>query len=190
MKYFVSFIVLVAGVAFAQTVVMQGKPGNQGAWPVTLSSGGGGSIPVVGPDGGVVQIAGTVIVVGPDGGVVQINGSVVGSDGGAVDIQTPCNTVVESVTTTGLTSLPVPATAQSSRKMIVICNSPENTNSPILKCRADGVVPVIGVAAAGQALGKGDCITYSTSATNADAGSIINCISDTASTAATSSECK
>ncbi len=36
-------LLLLGGLAIAQTVVNQGKPGTQGPWPVTISSGSGGS---------------------------------------------------------------------------------------------------------------------------------------------------
>ncbi len=120
---------------------------------------------------------------------VTISGSGGGASSGTVSVDTPCNTVVESVRSVGVTALSVPATAQVSRKMIIVCNSPENASSPILKCRGDGTTPVIGVATAGQALGKGDCVTYSSSG-NPDAGTSVVCISDTAATAASATECK
>ena len=106
----------------------------------------------------------------------------VGADG-VLAVQTPCPTVVDAVTTVGTAVLPVPATIQTARKMVLICNSPENTGSPVVKCRADGVAPVMGLTTPGQGLAKGDCITYSTT-------SVVNCIADTASTAVSSTECK
>ena len=101
---------------------------------------------------------------------------------GAWPVTTPCVTVVETVTSVGTTAVAVPTTAQSARKLILICNSSENTGSPVLKCRADGTAPVIGTAAAGQALAKGDCVSYSTTVA-------VRCIADTAATAASASEC-
>lgn len=94
-----------------------------------------------------------------------------------------CTTIVESVVSVGLTATAVPASALGSRKLVVICNSPENTGTPLLKCRGDGTNPVIGLTQAGQTLKVGDCINYTTTAA-------INCIADTAATGASVTECK
>ena len=151
-----TFALVAAGVVHAQTrtTADQGRPGNQGSWPVVIS----GSAPGT-----------SSIVAGPDGG--------------AVNVQSPCVTVVESVTSVGVAATAVPASAQVARKLVVICNSIENTGTPVLKCRADGTNPVVGNTNPGVSLGRGDCVLYSTNI-------VVNCIADTASTAASSSECK
>ena len=99
-----SLVLGFSGLVAAQTPVKadQGRPGNQGPWPVTgtffLADGGvikviqgpgqdGGawnvsvnnfphSFVATGPDGGAVVVQGTVTVVGPDGGAVLIQGPV------------------------------------------------------------------------------------------------------------------
>jgi len=87
---------IVASMAIAETVTTanQGRPGNQGCWPVCI----GGPVVVVGPDGGPVNVYGTVIVdgghitvTGPDGGPVPVTQAsfpwfVTGPDGGALDV--------------------------------------------------------------------------------------------------------
>ncbi len=134
-----------------------------------------------------VSVSGSIGVLGADGGAVAvtINGfnTPQGPDGGAQNFQAPCVTVVETVTSVGVTATPVPASAQTARKIVLICNSTENAGVPKVKCRADGTNPIIGSGTAGQTLGVGDCILYSTHA-------VVNCISDTAATAVSSSECK
>ncbi len=55
MKRILILGLLLGGIGIAQTKVDQGKPGNQGAWPVTGPSTG---IIVSGPDGGAVVVSG------------------------------------------------------------------------------------------------------------------------------------
>lgn len=122
--------VLVSVAALAQTVVNQGKPGNQGPWPVTLTP-------------------------AADGGISTVNGypgpcAATSSDGGAP----------QRVTSVGVAASTCPAQQDLNRRYIVYCNSSENTGSPIVKIRIDGTAPVIGIATAGDVLLPGDCILY------------------------------
>ena len=99
-----------------------------------------------------------------------------------------CNSVLrdggnpDQVTSVGVTSTPVPATAAAVRVWVLVCNSLENTGTPKVKCLANGGTPVMGRANPGQVLGVGDCFQYTTQ-------TAVNCIADTAATAVTSYEC-
>ncbi len=94
-----------------------------------------------------------------------------------------CTTILESVLSVGTSAVATPATALANRKFVFICNSPENTGTPFVKCRGDGATPVIGIAGVGQALSKGDCITISTT-------SGVVCVADTAATGVSITECQ
>ncbi len=145
---FIGLLVL-AGLAMAQTVVNQGRPGNQGPWPVTGVAGG--------PDGGAV-------VVQP----VQCKG-----------------TTSQKITTTGVAAVNTPSSQLAGRIYIEICNSLQNTGTPLIKCRVDGTAPVMAVGNVGDVLGIGDCIHY-----DIPAGVVPQCIADAATTYATSFECQ
>ncbi len=157
---FVLVLMLVAaGVAVAQNRITanQGKPGLEGPWPVT----------------------GTFVTASGDGGIAR-NFSYpgqcaqVGTDGG----QLYKNTVV------GTSAVPVPAIGTASRAYIEICNSLQNSGTPLLKCRTDGTAPVMAVTNPGDTLGIGDCKIYPIPSTIAP-----QCISDAVGTNALSSEC-
>lgn len=153
---------LVLGVtaAFAQTKVDQGKPGTQGPWPVTIVGGTGGG-------GGGSGGSGTNTV----------------TDAG-VSVSVPyCSATASKNTTVGVASTAVPASPLAGRWLIRVCNSYRNSGTPIITCTSDGTTPTAASSSAGDTLGVGDCAQYTT-------GSVINCISDTASTAVTSEECK
>lgn len=94
-----------------------------------------------------------------------------------------CTTIVEGVISVGLTAVNTPTSALSSRKIVIICSSVENTGTPLLKCRGDAVTPIMGLTTPGQTLKVGDCISYTTTAN-------IICIADTAATAASVTECR
>lgn len=104
---------------------------------------------------------------------------------GAGQAQSFCGTPAHKVTETGVAAVSVPVAPLALRASILICNSLENTGSPLVKCREDGVAPVMGVAGPGEVLAKGDCITY-----RAPSGRAVKCISDTAATTVHSEECK
>lgn len=95
-----------------------------------------------------------------------------------------CGTHKQSVVSVGLTSTAMPSSPLAGRAWVDVCVSVENTSTPVVKCRADGTAPVIGTGNAGDPLNKGDCIRYVP-----PAGRIVRCISDTAATAVTVTEC-
>jgi len=127
----VAGLTLVAGLAFGQQVVNQGRPGTQGPWPVSIS-GASGNTMVVGPDGGAV--------------VVQ-NAQCTGAS-------------AHKITTVGAAAVNTPSAQNAGRMYIVLCNSLQNSSNPIVKCRIDGVAPVAASGNAGDVLGIGDCIRY------------------------------
>jgi hypothetical protein len=95
-----------------------------------------------------------------------------------------CGTPRQSVVAVGGVAAGVPASPLSARAWADVCVSVENSGSPIVKCRADGVAPELGTAAAGDALAKGDCIRYAP-----PAGQAIRCIASAEGTAVTITEC-
>ncbi len=129
-----------AGLAWSQNTVKadQGKPGNQGSWPVVIS----GTVP-----------GAAAAVVGPDGGAVRVQ-------------DTQCSTVTGSqkITSVGVASTTTPATQMANRIYIELCNSLQNSGNPIVKCRIDGTAPVAAATNLGDVLGIGDCIRYTVSA--------------------------
>lgn len=150
---------LTLSLSYGQSLVKadQGKPGNQGPWPVT------GTIVVVpGFDGGTPEAVTDVIcnAVLPDAGSPQ------------------------QVTSVGVSATPVPVIPAATRYYITVCNSSENTGTPLVKCLYNNVSPVMGIANNGDVLGVSDCWKYPITGTNQ-----LKCISDTASTAVTSNEC-
>lgn len=124
---------MVAGVAVAQQVVNQGKPGNQGPWPVTVTGGSG------------------TVVVGPDGGAVRVQ-----------DVQCT-GAGSQKITTVGVVASNTPAAQAAGRIYLELCNSLQNAGNPIVKCRIDGTPPVAAAGNVGDVLGIGDCIRYTVS---------------------------
>jgi len=95
-----------------------------------------------------------------------------------------CGTPAEKITSVGVTAVSTPSSQLANRRVITLCNSPENPGSPKVKCRIDGVTPVMGNTNPGDVLTISSCITYPISASVTP-----SCISDTAATAVTSIEC-
>lgn len=143
---------LLATIGFAQGTVTanQGRPGTQGAWPVTITGGSGGG-----------------------------SGSTVYSFPG-----TCTSSSAHKSTTVGIAAGNTPSAQTASRVYITLCNSLQNTGTPLVKCRVDGVAPVMAVTNPGDVLGIGDCITYPILAAQ-----VPQCIADTATTYVTSFEC-
>jgi len=104
----------------------------------------------------------------------------------------PCVNNVDTLTILASnTSTAVPATPLAGRRSLFICNSAENAGTPIIKCRDDGALPIMGLSTgqSGIALNKSDCITYYTSGTWTDGGASVHCISDTADAGLVGNEC-
>lgn len=95
-----------------------------------------------------------------------------------------CGTPRQTVTVVGLVAVPVPASPLANRWWIDVCSSIENVGSPVVKCRFDGVDPVIGAGSPGDALAKGDCVRYVP-----PLGTSVKCVADTGGTAVTALEC-
>lgn len=156
---------LVGLYAWADTPVTanQGKPGNQGCWPVCTSG-----TTTVTFDGGFL-------------GTVNVN-----FDGGYLGTTAPvhCTTITNSNTSVGVASTAVPAAAQAGRVYATICNSIQNVGMDVVKCRADGVAPVFAAGNAGDVLEEGDCIQYSVNATQS-----VLCIANNAATNVLGFEC-
>lgn len=157
-----------AWAAGTQVKADQGAPGNQGAWPVTCVSGCG--------SGGSSGSGGNVLIDGGLVAVAPVKCAATQPDAGAV----------QRVTSVGTSAVNVPATGANTatRYYVDVCNSSENTGTPLVKCLLNGVSPVMGITNPGDVLGVSDCWRYSVPGTDQ-----ITCISDTASTAVTSSEC-
>lgn len=92
-------------------------------------------------------------------------------------------TLHKLVTVSG-TAVNVPTASATGRVYVEICNSLQNTGNPSVKCRADGVAPVMAAGNAGTVLGLGDCVQFAASPYN-----VVQCIADTANTNVTSYEC-
>lgn len=105
------------------------------------------------------------------------------TDGGVTVIVPYCTVTASKNTTVGTSSTAVPATPLAGRWLIRVCNSARNAGTPILTCTSDATVPTVASTSPGDTLEAGDCAQYTT-------GSGILCISDTASTAVTSEECR
>lgn len=95
-----------------------------------------------------------------------------------------CSSYAQAVQAVGTTAVAVPVSALSGRKLVRVCNSPENVGSPKVKCLLGGTAPVMGATTAGDVLTVGDCFPYQVDSTVA-----VKCISDTAGTAVTTFEC-
>jgi hypothetical protein len=163
---------VVAAAALGQTLVKadQGKPGTQGPWPVSIIG--------FQFDGGITFSGGSIIVKGPDGGAVIVQGETICSSL-LPDAGSP-----QQVTSVGTSATLVPAQPTTTRVNVTVCNSSENSGTPLVKCLYNNVSPVMGVANKGDVLGVSDCIQYNINGVNQ-----LKCISDTASTAVTSNEC-
>ena len=72
----------------------------------------------------------------------------------------PCTAVSEKVTTIGTTFARCPTSQLSGRNVTVVCNSAENTGSPLLKVRVDGNAPVMGASTGGTVLAIGQCASF------------------------------
>lgn len=72
-----------------------------------------------------------------------------------------CNpTSPNKSTTVSTVAVSVPATNAAGRRYTTLCVSLETGGVPTLKCRTDGVAPVMGITNPGDVLGLGDCINY------------------------------
>lgn len=112
--------------------------------------------------------------------------SVTGVIPGASVPVTPAQCVLSANknTSVGVASTTTPAAQLAARRYIVFCNSLQNAGNPLVKCRTDGVAPVMAATNPGDVLGVGDCILYPITA-----ATIPLCISDAAATNVTSWEC-
>lgn len=155
----------VGGFVFAQNVVDQGMPGNQGPWPVT------GSLVISGFDGG--SSIGTY--------PVQCRSTAL--DAGSVEANTTVGGTAQRVPSVG--AAPGTSTASSGRAYMVACNSAQNASTAIIKCRQDGTAPVFAAGNAGQVLLFGDCLV-TTAPTGAD---VFQCIGSGAGLNVTTYEC-
>lgn len=98
----------------------------------------------------------------------------------------PCTSVVQTVIAVGTTAVTVPTSRAYSSIGVEIENSVENAGSPKLKCTADPVDGGVGMGTSnlGTVKGPGDPMFF-----GLDPSHTIKCISDTAGTAVTTSEC-
>lgn len=133
----------------------------------------------------------------PDGGAEAWRGN--GSGAGNVEIKntasspvpiksTVCALLPQSTLIVGTAATLVPATQLAGRRELEVCNSEENAGSPLLKCLLDGTPgflpsPDVGVPQ-GDVLSPGKCKSYPV-----DTSHVLRCISDTAGTIVTTSEC-
>ncbi len=95
-----------------------------------------------------------------------------------------CASRLHTSTVVGVAAGNTPAAQLAGRRYVTLCNSLQNTGTPLVKCRVDGTSPVMAVTNAGDVLGLGDCIQYDIAA-----GVVPSCISDAAGTNVTSFEC-
>lgn len=116
----------------------------------------------------------TVVSTLPDGGT---------NSGTSVTPQI-CATMANKITSVGVAAGATPSTQLTARRYIYLCNSLQNTGTPLVKCRQDGTSPVMAATNAGDVLGIGDCILYPVGS-----GTAISCIADAAATYVTSFEC-
>jgi hypothetical protein len=134
------------------------------------------------PDGGIVR----KVQVDSQGRLVTTGGSSGGgtatSTDAGVSVTVPSCTVSQDFNTTVGTSS-VTLSALAGRWMTRVCNSARNTGNPIITCTSDGTTPTIALTSVGETLEPGDCTVYTS-------GTAVRCISDTASTAVTSWDCR
>lgn len=114
---------------------------------------------------------------------VSISGTIAGSSFAVTPQQ--CTTTANKSTTVGTAAGNTPSSQLAARRYIVLCNSPQNSGTPLVKCRSDGVAPVMAITNPGDVFGIGDCILYPVAAST-----VIQCIASAASTEVTSFECK
>ena len=150
MAYLLAFVLLLGAGAWATETVKadQGRPGNQGPWPVKLEA-------------------------GLDGGFSVVS-----------TFPVQCATAGNKNTSVGVTATNTPSTQQTGRKYLEICNSLQNAGNPTVKCRDDGVAPVMAAGNAGTVLGVGDCVLYAV-----PTATVVQCISDAAGTNVPTREC-
>lgn len=100
-------------------------------------------------------------------------------DGGTPNQATAVGTVARYVpgTATGLADAgyTLTCTANSNRLYAVICNDKQNTSTTYVKCRPDGIAPVMALGNKGDTLANGDCITYAKNPTKS--AQCVYCIS-------------
>jgi hypothetical protein len=112
---------------------------------------------------------------------VTSSGTATSTDAG-VSVTVPvCSVTQDRNSTVGITALSLPVLA--GRWLTRVCNSARNTGNPIITCTSDGTTPTTALTSIGETLEPGDCAIYTT-------GAAVQCISDTASTAVTSWDCR
>jgi hypothetical protein len=124
-----------------------------------------------------VDSEGKLLVSGSTGG----GGTPTSTDAGVSVTVPSCSAVQDFNTTVGTSSVTLSALA--GRWMTRVCNSARNTGNPIITCTSDGTTPTIALTSVGETLEPGDCAVYTS-------GTAVRCISDTASTAVTSWDCR
>jgi hypothetical protein len=159
--------------AWADTPITanQGKPGNQGPWPVLVS----GNVNIV-FDGGCSFTGGSIISTGPDGGSVLVHAAI-----------PECSRIVQT-NDAGIGTSParVPGTPTVGRTWIRICNSLLNTSSAVCICSAMDCPASVAVGAVGDVLATADCVTYGIGTLD---GGVPCCVCNGASTFLPASEC-
>lgn len=98
---------------------------------------------------------------------VVMGGSITIWDGGTANtfVPYPCaNASPHKVTSVVNASTTTPATAQTGRVWVNVCNSPQNAAGSIVKCRSDGTAPVFALGNPGDVMELGDCQVYYTTA--------------------------
>lgn len=112
--------------------------------------------------------------------------SIAGSSSSVVSTQPRTCTAssAHKTTTVGGSSINVPAANTASRIYIVVCNSPQNASTAVVKCRSDNTAVVYASGNPGDVLQFGDCVTYSASDANT-----IRCIADAAGREVITYEC-
>lgn len=106
------------------------------------------------------------------------------ADGGIPVVPQNCTLRANKSTTVSTSAGNTPSSQMAGREYLVLCNSLQNSGTPLVKCRVDGTSPVMAVTNPGDVLGVGDCITYTI-----NASITASCISDGATTYVTSFEC-
>jgi hypothetical protein len=136
----VAVLVLGAGAAIAAEIVDQGRPGVQGAWPVTCVSGCSG-----GSGGG-------------GGGSLATDGGFLGTV-----LPAPCKRYVQAITDAGTTAITIPTSGLSTNRVYIdVCNSILNPSPALCTCSAVSVPASVGLGVVGDTLATGDCQRYPT----------------------------
>lgn len=117
--------------AQAGEVIDQGRPGNQGPWPVTLSGSGTVSINF---DGGFIGQT----VTAPCSTLRQTNDAGIGTTPTRIPTQGPL----------------------AGRIWVQVCNDYQNTNTAVCKCSSTTCPASSAVSAIGDSLATGDCAMY------------------------------